>query len=103
MSLTGFILKLENLENRAFLRKIGENWNSQGIFYNFYPSQGKVMESKLFSPHIIFINSLCLFAKWLFHLALVNAYFITLHSALASICTSPIYQAPFSVPTFVNR
>ena len=50
---TGFILNLENLEsleNRPFLQKVRENLE------NFYPSQGKVRENKVFSLHIIFIN-----------------------------------------------
>ena len=55
----GFILNLENLENlgnRPFCKMSGKTWNSQGVFYNFYPSQGKVRENKVFSLHIIIIN-----------------------------------------------
>ena len=58
--LTGLILNLENLENlenRSFLQIVRETWNSQGIFYKCYPSQGKVRENKLFRQHVIFINS----------------------------------------------
>ena len=40
---------------RHFYKKSGKIWNSQGTFYNIYPSQGKVRE-KVFSLHIIFIN-----------------------------------------------
>ena len=40
-----------------FYEKLVEACNSPGIFYNFYPSQGKVMENKLSSLHITFINS----------------------------------------------
>ena len=57
---SGFILNLENmeiLENRPFYEKWEKTWNSQGIFYNSYRSQGKVRENKLFSPYIISINS----------------------------------------------
>ena len=39
-----------------FYKKSGKTWNSQGTFKNFYPSQGKVKENKIFSLHIIFIN-----------------------------------------------
>ena len=58
MNESAFILNLENLGNRAFYEKSGKTWNSQGIFYDFYPSQGKVRENKVFSLHIIFINLL---------------------------------------------
>ena len=48
----GFMLNLENLQNKPFLeKKSGKTWNSQGIFYNFYPSQGEKI-----SQHAIFIN-----------------------------------------------
>ena len=39
-----------------FYEKSGKTWKSQGIFYDFYPSQGKVRENKLFSQNIILIN-----------------------------------------------
>ena len=47
--LTGFILNLENLENQKighFYNKSGKTWDSQGTFYNFYPSQGKSGKTK---------------------------------------------------------
>ena len=54
---SGFILNLENLENKPFLRKVRETWNSQGIFHNCHPSQGAVRE-ELLGSHIMFSNSL---------------------------------------------
>ena len=42
------------MENGTFLQKSRKTWNSQGILYNIYPSQGNVKENKL-SPRIIFI------------------------------------------------
>ena len=44
--MTGFILNLENLEIGHFYKKSGKTWNSQGTFYNFYPSQGKSGKTK---------------------------------------------------------
>ena len=44
--MSGFILNLENLENRPFCKKSGKTWNSQRTFYNFYPSQGKSGNTK---------------------------------------------------------
>jgi len=40
--ITRFTLDLESLEHRPFLRKVREAWKNKGIFYNVYPSQGKV-------------------------------------------------------------
>ena len=56
---SGLILNLENLDKEKghFYKKSGKTWKIQGIFYNFYPSQGKASESKLLSQHIILTNS----------------------------------------------
>ena len=51
---TGLRLDLENLGNRPFLGKVRENRS----FCDFYPSQGKARENRLYIPHIIFMNSL---------------------------------------------
>ena len=45
-----------NLEKGPFLQEVRENLEQTGNFYNFYPSQGKVREDKLFSQDIIFLN-----------------------------------------------
>jgi len=61
MPLTGFKLNLENLENmenRPFFERSGKNWNIQGKFCNFCPSQGKVSGNKVFSPYAILMNTL---------------------------------------------
>ena len=82
LALSGFILNLENLENRLFLQKSGKAWNSQGILHNFFSSQDEQIISS-----IIFINFL---HKWLFYLLSVNVNFITLHSAITSFSPLPI-------------
>ena len=56
MLVAGFILNLETWKIGHFHNKSGKTWNSQGIFYDFYPSQGNVNEDKLFSQQIIFIT-----------------------------------------------
>ena len=43
-----------------------------------------------------------LLAEWSFYLSTGNVNFITLRCAITSICTLPIYYAPFSFPIFVN-
>ena len=40
---------------KPYYEKSWKAWNCQGIFYKFYPSQGKVRENILFSQHMIFI------------------------------------------------
>ena len=47
---------MENLDTRQFLQKSGKTWNSPGVFYKFYPSEGKVRENKLFSRHIAYLH-----------------------------------------------
>ena len=44
----GFMLSLENLENRPFSQKSGKIWNSQGVFYNIHPSQEKSGKTNYF-------------------------------------------------------
>ena len=46
-----------------FYEKSGKTRNSQGIFYNFYPSRGKLKERNSFSQHIMFINSCMVIRK----------------------------------------
>ena len=90
--LAGFILNLENLENRIFFTKIQGKPEIVRECSIIFPSQEKMRENKSSSPHIIFINSLHgFFAKWLFHLLSVSVNFTALHSTIASICALPIY------------
>ena len=86
------MLNLENLEKAHFENKSGKTWNSQGILYNVHSSQGKVKENRLFSPYIIFIISFHSYSQSGCSMLLsVNVSFNTLHSAIANICTFPIF------------
>ena len=82
---------MENLEDRPFLRKSGIAWNSQEIFYDIYPSQGRSGKTYLLD-HVSFSVTLSwlfekylfgkwlfgkwLFGKWSFHLFSVNEFYL---------------------------
>ena len=55
-------------------------------------------ENTFVIPQIVFLDGL--FTRWLFHLFSINVNFITLHSAVASICICSIYKPAICI--FVN-
>ena len=82
-----------------------KNYGKPGIVREFFIIFIQVREKPGKTDYLVHVlfSSVCIVPrKGLFNLLLINVNFIILHSAIASSCTLPIYQASFSFPIFVN-